>query len=56
MYTHMIKQRRRSLGKGFFGNKRADERKKAALNAASRQKGIKSTADGSWATGEKKSK
>lgn len=58
MYTHMIKQRRRSLGKGFLGTKRA-EKKRNALNSAARQKGIKSVADGTWATGgssEKKSK
>lgn len=56
MYTHMIKQRKRAIGKGFWGNKKADARKQAALAAAAREKGIKSTADGSWATGENKKK
>lgn len=51
MYTHMIKQRKRSLGTGFFGSKRGEERKRVALNAASRQKGVKGVADASWATG-----
>lgn len=54
MYTHMIKQRKRAIGKGFWGNKKFEARKKAAFAAAAREKGIKSTADGSWATGEQK--
>lgn len=56
MYTHMMKQRRRAIGKGFWGSKRFEERKKNALAQAARQKGIKSVADGSWATGDSLSK
>jgi hypothetical protein len=56
MYTHMIKQRRRAIGKGFWGNKRAEDKKRNALNAAAKQKGIKGVADGSRATGEKAGK
>lgn len=56
MYSHMIKQRKRAIGKGFWGNKKSEARKKAAFAAAAREKGIKSTADGSWATGEQMKK
>jgi hypothetical protein len=55
MYTHMMKQRRRAIGKGFWGSKRFEERKRNALAQAARQKGIQSVADGSWATGESSS-
>ncbi|UZJ53486.1 hypothetical protein CBS101457_002806 [Exobasidium rhododendri] len=42
MYSHMIKQRRRSLGKGFWGNKRAEDKRRAAMDKAAKEKGIKS--------------
>lgn len=55
MYSHMMKQRRRAIGKGFWGSKTSA----ASSASAARAKGIQSVADGSWATGEstdKKSK
>lgn len=53
MYTHMMKQRTRALGRGFWGDKLAQQKLEAAKAAKQRESGTKAVADASWASGTK---